>query len=43
MKEEKLSIIDVREMILKCTTKGEMYKVLTTTGGVYLPPVEQTN
>ena len=43
MEEEKLSTIDVREMALKCTTKEEVYKVLTTTGGVYLPPVEQTN
>ena len=43
MEEEKFSTVDVREIVLKCTTKCEIYKVLTTTGGVYLPPVEQTN
>ena len=43
MEEEKSVFIDVREIALKCTTKGEVYKVLSTTGGVFLPPVEQVN
>ena len=43
MKEEKFGIMDVREIDLKCITNGEVYKVLTTTGGVYLPSVEQTS
>ena len=43
MEEEKLSSIDFREMALKWTTKAEVYKVLTTTGGIYLPPVDQIN
>ena len=43
MEEEKVSTIEVREMALKCTTKAEVYKVLTITGGVYLPPMDQTN
>ena len=43
MEEEKYSTIDIREIALKCTTKGEVYKVLTTTGGVYLPSVQHTN
>ena len=38
-----MSSIDVREMALKCTTKSEVYKVLTTTGEIYLPPVDQIN
>ena len=43
MEEQKMSSIDVREMALKCTTKSEVYKVLTTTGEIYLPPVDQIN
>ena len=43
MEDEKLSSIDVREMALKWTTKAEVYKVLNTTGGIYLPPVDQIN
>ena len=43
MEEEKSAVIDVREMALKCTTKDEVYNVLSTTGGIYLPPVEQVN
>ena len=43
MEEEKQNIIDVREMALKWTTKGEIYKVLTTTGEIYLPPIDQIN
>ena len=38
-----MSSIDVREMALKWTTKAEVYKVLTTTGGIYLPSVDQIN
>ena len=38
-----MSSIDVREMALKCTTKSEVYKVLTITGGIYLPPADQIN
>ena len=43
MEEEKLSTIDESEIALKCTTKAEVYKVLTITGGVCLPPIEQIN
>ena len=43
MEEENLSIINVREIGLKWSTKSEVYKVLTITGGVYLPPVQQIN
>ena len=43
MEEEKLVNIDVREMALKSTTKAEIYKVLTTTGEIYLLPVDQIN
>ena len=43
MEEEKLARVDVREMALKCTTKAEVYKVLVTSGSIYLPPVDQTN
>ena len=43
MEEEKSLMIDIREMALKCTSKGEDYKVLTTTDGIYLPPVQQIN
>ena len=35
MKEDKLNTIYVREIALKCTTKAEVYKVLTITGGIY--------
>ena len=38
-----MSSIDIMEMALKCTTKSEVYKVLTITGGIYLPPVDQIN
>ena len=43
MEEENTSIIDVREIALKWSTKAEVYKVLTITGGVYLPPEQQVN
>ena len=43
MEEEKQNIFDVKEMALKWTTKGEIYKVLTTTGEIYLPPIDQIN
>ena len=43
MEQEKTKTLDVREMALKWTTKAEVYKVLTITGGVYLPPMDQTN
>ena len=43
MEEEKLARLDVREMALKCTTKAEVYKVLVTSGSIYLPTVDQTN
>ena len=43
MEEEELANIDVREMALKWTTKAEVYKVLTMTGEVYLPSVDQIN
>ena len=32
-----------RIFALKCTTKAEVYKVSTITGGIYLPPIEQIN
>ena len=43
MEEEKTDTLDVREMALKWTTKAEVYKVLTVTCGLYLPPIDQTN
>ena len=43
MEEEKLITIDVREIAMKCKTKGEVYKVLTTTGELYLQPIDQVN
>ena len=43
MEEEKAGSIDVRQMALKWTTKAEVYKVLTTSGGVYLLPIDQVN
>ena len=43
MEEEKMPFIDVREMALKCTSKAEVCRVLTTTAGVYLPPLDQIN
>ena len=43
MEEEDKSLIDVREMSLKCTSKREVYKVLSITGNVYLPPESQIN
>ena len=43
MEEEKLTNIDVREMALKSTKRAEIYKVLTTTWEIYLPPVDQIN
>ena len=41
--EKKMSTLDVRDMALKWSTKGEVYKVLTIPGTMYLPPVEQVN
>ena len=41
--EDKMCTLDAREMALKCSTKGEVYKVLSVTGAMYLPPVEQVN
>ena len=43
MEEENMSMVDVREIALKWSTKDEVYKVLTITGNVYLPPVQQVN
>ena len=43
MEEAKMSSIDVREMALRWSTKAEVYKVLSTTGGICLPPVDQVN
>ena len=43
MEEKKLRIFDGREMILKWTTKTEVYKELTIACGVYLPLIDQTN
>ena len=43
MEMENMSMVDVREIALKWSTKAEVYKVLTITGNVYLPPVYQIN
>ena len=44
MEEEKeMSTLDVRDMTLKWSTKEEVYKVLTISGAMYLPPVDQVN
>ena len=43
MEDENMSSIDVREMALTCTTKSEVYKVLTLTVNVYPPPIQQVN
>ena len=41
--KDKMCTLDAREMALKCSTKGEVYKVLSVTGAMHLPPVEQVN
>ena len=41
--EDKMSILDARDMALKCSTKGQVYKVLSVTEAMHLPPVEQVN
>ena len=41
--EDKMCILDAREMALKWSTKAEVFKVLSVTGAMYLPPVEQVN
>ena len=38
-----MSYVDVREMALKWTYKAEVYKKLTITGNIYLPPVDKIN
>ena len=38
-----MSSVDVRVMALNCTGGSEVYKVLTLTGNVYLPPMQQIN
>ena len=43
MDQNNMDILDVKEMATKWSTKVEVYKVLTITGNVYLPPEEQTN
>ena len=43
MEDDNMCSVDVREMELKCTSKSEVYKVLTLTGNVYLPPMQQIN
>ena len=43
MENQMMPTIDVREMALKWTTKREVYRVLTTTAGVYLPSIDQIN
>ena len=43
MEKDKIKTLDVREMALKWTTKAEVDKKLTITGGVYLAPMDQTN
>ena len=43
MEEAKMSSIDVGEMALRWITKAGVYKVLSTTGGIYLHPVDQIN
>ena len=43
MEDENMSYVDVREMALKWSTKSEVYKVMTITGNVYFPPVDQIN
>ena len=43
MEDENMSYVDVREMALKWSTKSEVYKVMTITVNVYLPPVDQIN
>ena len=40
---ENTETIDARELALKWSTKEEVYKVLTISGNVYLPPVQQIN
>ena len=43
MEETKTEVVDVRELGLKRSSKEKVYKVLTITGKVYLPPVQQIN
>ena len=43
MEEEKNHLLDVRDMAMKWTTKDEVYKVLTVTGNISLPPMAQIN
>ena len=38
-----MSFIDVRDMVLKWSTKAEEYKALTITGNIYIPLVDQIN
>ena len=39
--ERKMRTFDLKEMTLKCSSKGEVYKVLTIIGAMFLPPVAQ--
>ena len=43
MEETKTVVVDVRELTLKWSNKEEVYKVLTITVKVYLPPAAQVN
>ena len=44
MEEEgKMCILHAREMELKCSTKVEVYKVLSVIEAIFLLPVEQVN
>ena len=43
MEGENMSFIDVRDMVLKWSTKAEEYKALTITGNIYIPLVDQIN
>ena len=43
MEPRNTETIDVIELALKWSTKEEVYKVLTISGKVYLPPVQQVN
>ena len=41
MEKENTEVVDVREFALKWSSKKVVYKILTITEKVYLPPVQQ--
>ena len=41
--KERLRTIDIRELVIKCRSKHEMYIQMTVNGKMYLPNESDTN